>query len=183
MKTYQINYDVNNYRQLNWSDKSINILRESEVLLSNTKGSLKEISVEWMVEDDVTDLPKPDIAYLQGFTPSFIANSRTASLIKDRLGDSVERIAISIEGEDWFIFKFNVISQDALNLEKCNVKIRRSGSLGRIIKAAYHTSAFSKSEVIIAKQDPNNIVVTEEFTQFITDNDITGLTFKEVENV
>ncbi|WP_445360727.1 hypothetical protein ACJJIL_21520 [Microbulbifer sp. EKSA005] len=183
MKTYQINYDVNNYRQLAWSDKDINILKESEVLLSGDKGALKKISVEWMIEEGVTNLPKPDIAYLQGYTPSIIVNSKVAPLLSDKFGDKAENITISIENEFWFIFKINKISDTALNLERCKFKLRRSGSFGRITKAVYNKSEFSDSMAIIAKQDPMNIVVTDEFKDFINSNQFTGLSFKEVENI
>lgn len=182
MKTYQLNYDVNNYRQITWSDKSINILQEAEALLSDKEGSLKKISTEWMVEDGVTNLPKPDIVYLQGFAPSIIANSKSANLLESKLGDIVEKIVISIDNEEWFIFKLNVISDKALNLEKCKFKVRRSGSFGRIIKSVYNISEFHDSVAIIAKQDPIKIIVTDEFVDFINNNNITGLIFQEVEN-
>lgn len=179
MKLFKLEYDVNNYRQLNWSSDDVDIIKISRSLLPNSNESHKLTDIKWMVEKGVTDLPKPDVAYLQGYIPSIIANEKSYEVLRKILGNVVDIERANIEGEPWYVFRIKSYTNSLL-LEKSQFKVRRSGGIGRLLKGVYDGELLKNVPVSICEQDPLNIIVNESFVAEVESNGITGLNFRPV---
>ena len=177
MNTYKINWDVNNYRQLQWCDSETNIMQLAAQLQPGSEiRTLPE--VKWMQEEGVTDLPKPDLAYLQGFSPSLIVNEKAYAALSSGLGDLMDRQDVSVDGEPWVLLKLKAFTDNALLLDQCQFKVRRSGGIGRLIKAVYSPDVLGANPLILAEQDVTTLIATDTFIQLVEDKQLTGLIFE-----
>lgn len=179
LKLFKLGYDVNCYRQLCWASTDVDIAQISLTLLPNSIGAYTLPDIRWMACAGVIDLPQPDIAYLQGYTPSIIANEKTAMVLKIFLQGLVNMDSINIEGQPWCVFKIKSYTKSLL-LDKCQFNRRSSGRMGRLMKGVYDEALLSDIPFSICKHDPLNIIVNERFVREIEGNGISGLVFKPV---
>lgn len=132
----------------------------------NSANQWRPLTLKWHVKENgsKTSLIVNDIVHVFGAVMDMAVSQKAKDALSEILNNHTEFLPIKIVGEPdtWYLINVTNVVKNALNPEKSQFKVFKSGKRGPVTKAIFEDKNLPESEAFIYPESPENFMFKGE---------------------